>query len=253
MLRSYLAAVTAAGGLIAAGLIDAAAPAVVHSAAVVTAHTATGWTSGNWSGYAGTTGAAGSATSVQGSWTVPTVTSTPGNTYSSVWIGIDGFTNSNLIQTGTEEDWVGGHSLYQAWWEILPASETVIPSMTIHPGDHMFAQITKGSGTTWTIKLEDLTSSNTFNINKKYTGQADTIEWIVEAPTVGGGLASLAHYGQTTFINCGFNGGAAAFTTANRGVMVQGGKHVSTPSKPGKAGDDFTVAYGSKTPKPPAS
>jgi hypothetical protein len=253
MLRSYLAAVTAAGGLIAGGLMDAAAPAVVHGAAVVSARTATGWSSGNWSGYAGTTGAAGSATEIEGTWQVPAVTSTPGNSYSSVWIGIDGFTNSNLIQTGTEEDWVGGHAVYRAWWEILPKSETVIPSLTIHPGDMMFARITKGTGTTWTIELQDSTTSTTFTINKKYKGQAETIEWIVEAPEVGGAVATLAHYGSTFFINCGFNNGTAVFTTANSGVMIQGGKHVSTPSKPGKAGDDFAVAYGSKAPKPPAN
>lgn len=250
MLRSYLAAMTAAGGLIAGGVMDAAAPAVVHSAAQVTAHSAVGWTSGNWSGYAGTTGAVGSATSIEGTWKVPTVTSTPGNTYSSVWIGIDGFTNSNLIQTGTEEDWVGGHALYRAWWEILPKSETIIPSLTIHPGDIMFADITKGSGTTWTIELEDVTTSHTFTIHKTYTGQADTVEWIVEAPTVGG-VATLAHYGQTFFSGCGFNGVDAALTTANRGVMIQNGKHVSTPSNPSKLGDGFAVAYGSKTPPPP--
>ena len=45
---------------------------------------------------------------------------------SSAWIGVDGFNNSNLIQTGTEEDYYSGAAHYNAWWEILPASETAL-------------------------------------------------------------------------------------------------------------------------------
>ena len=139
MLRSYVAAVTAAGGLIAGGLMDTVAPAVVHGAAAVSAHSATGWKSGNWSGYAGTTGAAGSATSIEGNWTVPKVVQSPGKSYSQVWCGIDGVTNSNLIQTGTEDVWLGGHRPYRACWQILIDHSTVLPTRTCLPGDHMFA------------------------------------------------------------------------------------------------------------------
>jgi len=77
-------------------------------------------TAENWSGYA----LSGSTyTAVTGCWTVPTVTYTSGDTYSSDWIGIDGDNNDDLIQTGTEQDWSGGvegPAQYSAWWEILP-------------------------------------------------------------------------------------------------------------------------------------
>ncbi len=49
-----------------------------------------------------------------------------GSTYSSSWIGIDGFNNSNLIQTGTEQDYTSGGAQYCAWWEIFLAAETQI-------------------------------------------------------------------------------------------------------------------------------
>ena len=183
---------------------------------------ATGWTSGNWSGYAGSTGGAGSATSVEGYWEVPSVSKTSKNTYSSTWLGIDGFGNSDLIQTGVEQAWVGGAAQYTAWWEILPASQTNIPSLVVHPGDVMFAYIAKQTGSTWEIELEDTTTGKSFVTDQTYTGVADTVEWIVEAPTVGGSVSTLATYSTMYFDKDAFNGFYAAFTTANRGVMIQG-------------------------------
>jgi hypothetical protein len=246
-MRRLLALAAACGGLLSGGIVGVAP--VAHGPALVTSRTNAGWTSGNWSGYAGSVGSP--ATSITGEWQVPTITKTKGNSYSSAWIGIDGFTNTSLIQTGTEEDWAGGHAVYKAWWEILPANETVISSIVVHPGDIFTAQITKGSGANWTIVIDDTTSGKSFSITKSYSGPGASVEWILEAPEVNGSIATLAHYGNTYFINCWFDGGNAVFSAANRGIMVQGGKHVSTPSKPDAAKDGFEVAYGAKTPPPP--
>ena len=246
-MRRFLTLAVACGGLLSGGIVGTAP--VVHGSAVVTSRTNAGWTSGNWSGYAAAVSSP--ATSITGEWQVPTVTSTSGNSYSSAWIGIDGFNNRHLIQTGTEEDWAGGRAVYKAWWEILPKSETVISSITVHAGDIFTAQITKGSGTNWTIEIDDTTSGKSFSITKTYKGPGTSVEWILEAPEVGGGIATLAHYGTTYFINCGFDAGHAVLTGANRGIMIQGGKDVSTPSKPDAAKDGFAVAYGSTAPPPP--
>ena len=102
------------------------------------------WAASNWSGYAET----GSYTGVSGTWTVPMVAASTSATYSSAWIGVDGFNDSNLIQTGTEEDFSGGAAHYNAWWEILPASETALPgSYAVTGGDRMSASIYETSGT----------------------------------------------------------------------------------------------------------
>src|SRR5689334_11284503 len=75
----------------------------------------------NWSGYAVT---GSGITNVHGEWTVPTVNATyPG--FSSTWVGIGGYSSSDLIQAGTEHDSTGGTDYY-AWYEILPASESPI-------------------------------------------------------------------------------------------------------------------------------
>lgn len=209
-----------------------------------------GWQSSNWSGYA-ITGSGFHA--ITGKWVVPAVSATRRASYSSSWIGIDGFNNSSLIQTGTEQDYVAGTTRYDAWWEILPAAETVIPSLTIHPGDAMSAAITHGSGSSWTITITDNTSGKSFTITKTYTGPQTSAEWIQEAPTVGGRVATLAHYGQATFDPGTVNGANPGLITSDSGVMVQNGAQVSTPSLPDGDTDGFNVAYGSTVPAPPSS
>lgn len=106
-MRRLLTLAVACGGLLSGGIVGTAP--VVHGSAVVTSRTNAGWTSGNWSGYAAAVSSP--AASITGEWQVPTVTSTSGNSYSSAWIGIDGFNNRHLIQTGTEEDWSGGRAI----------------------------------------------------------------------------------------------------------------------------------------------
>jgi hypothetical protein len=240
----------ATGGMLLSGLgttATAVAP-ITHSVAHVTSISATGWSAPNWSGYAGTTTG---ANQVSGDWTVPAVSKVSGKTYSSTWIGIDGFTNSDLIQTGTEQDWVNGAAKYDAWWEILPAPETVITGMTIHPDDAMQADIYSLGGGHWEIKLNDVTEHESFSIQVAYSGPVDSVEWIQEATEVGGKIATESHYSEYTFSNCDFDGGAIAFTLGNRGVMIQKGKQVSTPSDPGSLGNDFNMKYGKKTPSAP--
>jgi Peptidase A4 family len=228
-----------------------AAAAVTHQTRIPAGHASTaGWLSGNWSGYA-MSGASGAFHSITGKWTVTKVGATSGATYSSSWIGIDGFANSDLIQTGTEADYYGGSAHYDAWWEILPAPETMITSMTVHPGDHMSASITKG--TTWKITITDTTTGQSFTTNQVYAGPGASAEWIEEAPEVNGSIAKLAHYGQVKFDPGTVNGANPKLTASESGIMVQSGKHVSTPSNPDSDTDGFNVKYGATQPSPPSS
>jgi len=209
-----------------------------------------GWASSNWSGYAKT----GTFTRATGSWVVPGAAPTSRATYSSAWVGIDGFNNGSLIQTGTESDYYNGSAHYAAWWEILPAPETVIPSITVHPGDHMSASITRGTGSTWTISITNTTRNQSFSIQRTYTGPGTSVEWVEEAPTVGGHIATLAHYtSPDTFDPGTANGGNPGLTAADGGVMIQKHRQVSTPSVPDGDTDGFNMAYGSSAPAPPAS
>jgi hypothetical protein len=212
------------------------------------------WTSTNWSGYAVT----GSAfTTASGKWSVPQVIPprrTRANLFSSTWVGIDGFNNSNLIQAGTEQDWVNGAPFYQAWWEILPAPETPIPSLAVHPGDSMSVSITKGVPL-WTITITDTTTSQSFTTHQAYTGPLTSAEWIQEAPTVGSRVAKLAPDSTVVFDSGRVNGASPGLVSSEAGAMFRGRKQVSTPSLPDTdaTADGFAVAYGNLAPPAPGS
>ena len=238
------------------------------------------WAASNWSGYA----ESGTYTGVSATWTVPTVGASNSATYSSAWVGVDGFTNSNLIQTGTEEDFYNGAAHYNAWWEILPASETALPSSdAVNGGDRMTASIyeTPATVTTrggpkrstehvWVITISDTTGKGwTFSTQQGYNGGGTSAEWIVEAPEVGGRIATLNHYtitppsGIGDFDNAGVlssivNSGTPTYTGAklnyqsDSGTMIQNRVQVSTPGDPDvPALSAFNAAYGSGLPATP--
>ena len=233
------------------------------------------WASSNWSGYALSTtspatlpcvpGSGQTYTAVTGTWTVPTVASGNTSSYSAAWAGIDGFTNSNLIQAGTEQDFTGGSAHYSAWWEILPAAETVIPSVAVQPGDSITVSIAKQASGRWTITLTDNGSVShptqpEFTTTQSYSGPGTSAEWIMEAPQVGGRIATLANYGSTSFDHGIANTAAPVLTAGTDGEIVQGNGRkkqvVSIPSGPdigSPAGDGFAVAYGSTAPPAPST
>lgn len=209
-----------------------------------------GWASSNWSGYALASAVPGTYHQVSGQWIVPTVSGHKSSASAS-WIGIDGFNNANLIQTGTEQDIVHGHAQYYAWWEILPASETPI-AMAVSPGDVMSASIAQVSSTQWTIRITNKTTGQVFSTTQTYTGPGQSAEWIVEAPTIGSHIASLASYGTTTFDQTSVNGMNPGLMTREGGYMIQHHHVVSVPSRPDGERDGFNIRYGTTMPPAPS-
>lgn len=158
-----------------------------------------GVSSENWSGYA----VKGSSfTYAKGSWHVPQVdcSKTP-NTYSAFWVGIDGYSDSTVEQTGTASDCSGSTAQYYAWYEFYPAGSVIISSVPIKPGDKMEAHITY-SGGEFTVEIHDYTSGAHFSKTKTVSGANRTsAEWIAEAPccTSGGGILPLADFVVANF------------------------------------------------------
>jgi len=112
--------------------------------------------SANWAGYA-QSAVKGTFTSVTDTWDVPTVTTERGSQYSSDWVGIDGFTDRQLVQAGTNADNVNGVAEYSAWTEILPAASVPLP-MTIAPGDSITTVVKEIAANTWLMQVTDNTS-----------------------------------------------------------------------------------------------
>ena len=156
-------------------------------------------------------------TAVSGSWIVPTVSgSGRGTTYSAVWVGIDGYSDSTVEQIGTEEDVVNGVPEYAAWWEMYSTGkgqpEQVITGMTIEPGDSITASVTYISSGTYAgdflLKIVDNSRANdSFSAYESSSqlqspvAERSSAEFIVEAPSVGNNVASLANFGSVTFTN----------------------------------------------------
>jgi hypothetical protein len=236
--RFAVAAVATGLGVAGMALPAAGAATAVSGANHPTGHAVTGvQQSSNWSGYAVT----GKYTSAVGHWKVPTVSGS-GNHYSSQWVGIDGYNNSNLIQTGTEADVVNGQPQYDAWWEILPAPETVI-SMTVHPGDSMTGSVSKVSGLTWSISLTDNTTGATFSTSKRYLGSGASAEWIVEATQVNGTVGTPPAFTKVPFTSSTANGANPHLNTSEEIEMVQGNTVYAKPSAPNSSGNGFSVSY----------
>src|SRR5208337_5656798 len=84
--------------------------------------------------------------------------------------------------------------------------EQLISSMTIEPGDSITASVQYIAGE-FQLSIDDTTRGETFITDESSSktqsplAQRTSAEWIVEAPSVGNGIASLANFGSVTFTN----------------------------------------------------
>ena len=159
----------------------------------------------NWSGYVlSSLGVSKPFDWVVGLWNVPaTVGGEEGTTsWSSFWIGLDGWESSDVVQDGTNQNvMVSGGIAYRTYWpwkEIWPQElEQVISNFSIYPGDEIYSEVYMGDangnvnpwggyGYFW---FEDVTTgqytflSTQFNSGTYYGNNA---EWIMERPSVHG-------------------------------------------------------------------
>jgi hypothetical protein len=190
----------------------------------------------NWSGHIFTGPA---FTAVSGQWVVPTVQPSATGAYSATWLGIDGVNNSSLIQAGTAQDTSNGTTTYDDWYEILPANETLITSVS--PGDHIQASISEDSPGIWTIAITDITSGQALSQQFPYSGTGTSAEWIEESPAVNGQPSVLANFGTMQFTGMAFsssNPSPAVDTTVN---MIDGSASVIASSG-AIANNSFTIS-----------
>ena len=244
---SVLAAVTLAVGT--APAIASATP-LAHGRHIGQVECGQSCRSLNWSGYAVTHH---HFSSVTGSWVVPAVDcSKGGRQFTSNWVGLNGWNNDNVEQTGTDGKCVQGKASYVAWWEIFP-----LPSRSrfhVSAGDQIAASVTYDTSTgTYTVKLVDSTLGRA--IKQQYTNPAyapnTSAEWIVERPAIctdphcnGFKIMRLAKYGTTTFTNATANGEPISRFTSHELTMVDYRlKNLSVPGPLSASGDSFSTTW----------
>jgi hypothetical protein len=213
----------------------------------------------NWSGYGGAANVEGA----QGTWTVPAVAaddSAP--VYSASWVGVDGYNNSWLIQTGTGQDSDAEGTSYFPWFEIITPSdeapETEIGA-TVEPGDAITASVDEASAGVWQIYLLDTTQNWYFSQEYDYAGPGDSAEWIEEAPTVNGEQSIPANWGTADFAGMGAeistNWYVTDLTSANAIDMVNSDDTqilaAPGPISTGTSGQSFDDVWGTPAPPPP--
>ncbi len=179
------------------GVINSPAPALANSSHRSMARLRQG-TSSNWSGYAAY-GANGSFNSVSASWVQPAVSCTSTNTYSSFWVGLDGYNNSTVEQLGTEADCSSGSPSYYAWYEMYPHPGFYVDTVAVHVGDHLSASVVASVSGRYTLSINNLTTGKHFSTAQKAnSAKRASAEVVVEAPWNGGTL-SLANFGTASF------------------------------------------------------
>lgn len=213
----------------------------------------------NWSGYAVT---GSSFTKALGSWTVPTVNcSTTPNTYSSFWVGIDGWTSSTVEQTGTDSDCDGTTPSYYAWYEFYPNPSYLISSVPVSPGNVISASVTY-SGSEFTITLTNETTGKSYSRSARVrSAKRSSAEWIAEAPccTNAGGILPLSDFGIVYFgddytavantndaTDSSASGNIGAFgSNIYESIMVNGstGANEAVPSSLSADGTSFSVTW----------
>jgi hypothetical protein len=128
-------------------------------------------TSTDWAGYVVVTNLNSpkkySITDVKGSWIVPTVTdSVTPNTYSSCWIGIDGYSSKTVEQIGTDSNVINGKAEYLAWYEMYPKPPVYL-DMKINAGDTISAEVNFLGNGMFQLSIKDVTTGESFSIIKK--------------------------------------------------------------------------------------
>jgi len=212
-------------------------------------------TSSNWGGYALETSLSApqnnAVSDVKGQWTVPSVTaSTSPNTYSSIWVGIDGYSDGSVEQTGTEQDWSNGHPVYYAWFEMYPKSAYQILNFPVNPGDTIATEVQYNGNGSFKLTIVNASKNVSFSTTQRLkNARRQSAEWIVEAPYSGGTLP-LADFGTVSLLNCSatLNGATgpinnSAWQHDSITMATSGGTIKAQPSALASSGTGFSVTW----------
>lgn len=203
----------------------------------------------NWSGdiYTGPT-----FSGVKAGWTVPAVIPQLGRAAEAQWLGIDGASNSDLIQTGTAAINSNGSLLYYAWYEILPAPPQEIGAVA--PGDHMSSTIEQVSSGIWSISIADDTSGHSATGQVSYGGPGSSAEFIEERPfnSATQSLETLADYASMQYDTFRVRSDQSVPTQHQAVSMTNdAGAVISVPGAYNATSDSEVIRYTGPKPPPP--
>lgn len=195
-------------------------------------------TSQNWSGFAVEDRANifGVQGGVWGWFVVPKAMdcTVPDIFHSANWVGLDGFNSNDVLQTGTETDvdCVAGRALSYVWIEWFPNPSIAVSNLGATPGDLLFVMAQWSNNSTPPPELTIFNFSTKKSAHFTMTPPAGTqpvgnsIEWIVERPSINGALTKLTPFYENPWRMLGGNFKSNA----------TGGRLVYRPSAPATGG-----------------
>jgi len=158
--------------------------------------------SSNWAGAAISTSG---VTEVSGTFTVPKPSVPSGGSSSTeycgaAWVGIDGYSDDDLIQTGVLWCIEDGEYEYEAWYEYLPASLVEYSGISVTSGSVVTVTATKTGTNSGVTTLE----SGGETVTHTFSGESSDLpgtsaEWIVEDFYSGNSEVPFADFGTVTF------------------------------------------------------
>jgi peptidase A4-like protein len=205
------------------------------------------WYSSNWSGYADTANSGKTLTSVSADYTIPNLNTakcdpgTSGYAFDSDWVGLDGFSDSTVEQTGTANYcYAGGHQGLYAWYEMYPLAPVAYSG--VNPGDAIDVSVTYDpSNRLYHLILDDVTINGEINVWEACpsgnTCENTSAEAITETPGGGPTGYNLADYGQTQFTDASVSGSGVSGNLSSSSAwtnqlidMEYGSSRMATPS-----------------------
>jgi hypothetical protein len=238
-----------AGALLASLLFASAATAqprvdatLVHSPpAFLIGHSL----STNWSGYSSYS-SSGTFTDVVGSWVQPTATCTNKTTYSSFWVGLDGYNSGSVEQIGTDADCSHG-PVYYAWYEMYP-NPPVNLSIPVTPGVTFTGEVKYGSGS-FTLSIKGSNGASFSTTQSLANAARSSAEWIAEAPSMCAGscrVLPLTNFGTVNFSGSAANTRAIDYSGWQYDALTMvtnGGQIKAQPSGLSGNGSAFSVTW----------
>lgn len=194
----------------------------------------------NWSGYAAH---AKSYKKISASWVQPTAHCTASRTFSSFWVGLDGYNSNSVEQTGSEADCSSGRAKYRGWYEMYPAFPVNF-SNPVHPGDHFTGSVTFTGSGHYTLVLKDVTRGWSHTVHKTRTGTPhSSAEVVAEAPSSGNTVLPLTNFGTAHFSNAKVNGVAMGKANPTKIIMVNRANRAKVSVSALASGTAFSVKW----------
>ncbi|HXQ61290.1 MAG TPA: G1 family glutamic endopeptidase [Acidimicrobiales bacterium] len=190
----------------------------------------------NWAGYiaAGTTG---EFTTASADWVVASVTCLSNQDLYAPWVGIDGYGDATVEQTGVETTCASGSPVSEAWYELYPKSPVFI-SEPVSTGDAFSASVSYSTARKkFTVTITDVTKGWTKTVTKAHkSAKRMSAEAVIEAP---GSVKDYPSITGVNFTDVLFNG--ADLSTFSPVPSDSGNPVVYAPG-PITSGTNFTIA-----------